>query len=245
MTPHQLSFVLLAPRFTKRDICVSISGRTKRTDEEHTTRSEFGVCKSRGAWPRSSQNPSGRPPPPHGRRQMFSTGWPLCFRAAWWQRRSGRAVTRTWESGLNSRHSLLWSRVPSGLHLLQLISHLACVVRALCQTHRLWKNNLTGFNLPPPHATPLSLLPLALFFRSVCVALRRREPILFGSSRLLLRVRKGRFEASSASIYSWLCLVHFLLGSISAHAPTPQDVSDHSHPSVALRFGSWFQTLKG
>lgn len=42
-----------------------------------------------------------------------------------------------------------WS---SGLHLLQLISHLVCVVRALCQSHRLWKNNLTGFNLPPPHS---------------------------------------------------------------------------------------------
>lgn len=148
---------------------VSMSGRTKRTDEEHTTRSEFGVCKSRGAWSRSSLNPSGHSPPPHGCRQMFSAGWPLCFRAAWWQRWSGHAVTRTWESGLNSRHSLLWSRVPSGLHLLQLISHLACVVRALCQTHRLWKNNLTGFNLPPPHAT-LSLFFL-LHFSSVAFVL--------------------------------------------------------------------------
>lgn len=79
--------------------------------------------------------------------------------------------------------SSLWSRVLSGLHLLQLILHLACVARALCQTHRLWKNNLTGFNLPPsPHHHSPPLLPLAFFFCSFCVPLRGTETILFGSS---------------------------------------------------------------
>lgn len=128
------------------------------------------------------------PHTPHTRmrsRQMFAAGWPVCCRAAWLHR-GGHAVTRTQESGLNSRHSLGFEAalVLSGLHLLQLILHLACVVRALCQTHRLWKNNLTGFNLPPPLPTPPPppLPPLAFFFRSFCVPLRGTEPILFGSS---------------------------------------------------------------
>lgn len=196
MTPHQLSFVLLAPRFTKKEICVSPCLAGRRELMKNTRPVPSSVCVKAevlGLVPLRIHLATHPLLMGTGRCSVRDD---LCFRAVWWQRWSGRAVTRTWESGLNSRHSLLWSLVPSGLHLLQLISHLACVVRALCQTHRLWKNNLTGFNLPPPHATPLSLLPLALFFRSFCVALRRREPILFGSSRLLLRVKKGRFEAS-------------------------------------------------
>lgn len=141
------------------------------------TCTEFRVCKSRDAWPHSSQNPSWllnlailgqqrRTPTPshptnththtpnsyeeqtdvHCRVTMLQSSvaalrWTCCH-----------SDTDTGKWVKFQAFSSLWSRVLSGLHLLQLILHLACVARALCQTHRLWKNNLTGFNLPPsPH----------------------------------------------------------------------------------------------
>lgn len=147
-------------------------------------------------------------------RQMFAAGWPVCCRAAW-LRRGGHAVTRTQESGLNSRHSLGFEAalVLSGLHLLQLILHLACVARALCQTHRLWKNNLTGFNLPPPLPSPHHHHPLFLLLHFSSVSFvclwEEQNPFCLAAprhSRPLLQLRQGRYEASDVAILCLVCL---------------------------------------
>lgn len=144
-------------------------------------------------------------------RQMFTAGWPLPSSA------TSPRWTRCCHSDAGQwvkfqTFSLLWSRVLSGLHLPQLILHLACVARALCQTHRLWKNNLTGFNLPPHHHHhhhPLHPLLFLLLVSPVAFLRlgRRTEPILSGSSVAtpgsFLQVRLRRFEASGVEI----CLV--------------------------------------
>lgn len=77
---------------------------------------------------------------------------------------SGCGISRTWESGLNSRHSLASEATAVSGCLLRNLSYILWVfVRVLCQAHWLWKNNLTGFNLLPPPPSS-SLLPLAFFF---------------------------------------------------------------------------------
>lgn len=125
------------------------------------------------------------------------------------------------------------SRVLSGLHLLQLILHLACFARALCQTHRLWKNNLTGFNLPPPPPPlptpppPPPLLPLAFFFRSFCAPFERNRTHfvwqLHATPGSFCKLHRGRFKASGVTIFSLVylwCLIFcffFLMFSVGVH----------------------------
>lgn len=69
----------------------------------------------------------------------------------------------TWESGLNSRHSATseTATVFGIVFLSEALSCLSCVSQSLAKPHWLWKNNLTGFNLLPPHPTSL---PLPLSF---------------------------------------------------------------------------------
>lgn len=86
-----------------------------------------------------------------------------------------------------SRH---WSSAASCVFFFSLAHNLSYIlrvfVRALCQTHWLWKNNLAGFNLLPS-PTPLPLSPPCLRFFSfplfdlLCVPLRGWEFILFGN----------------------------------------------------------------
>lgn len=119
---------------------------------------------------------------------------PVYFKATWlfvwtpWAvgqgRGSGRGVSLTWESGLNSKHSLTSEATRFLVCLLYNLSHILCVfVRGLCQAQWLWKNNLTGFNLlpplPPPSSSPCVYFFFLLFF---CAPLRGREFILFGTS---------------------------------------------------------------
>lgn len=74
---------------------------------------------------------------------------------------SGRGVSRTWETGLNSRHSPTSEAALFLVCLFYNLSYILCVCeRVLCQACWLWKNNLTGFNLspPPPHPHSSSFL---------------------------------------------------------------------------------------
>lgn len=113
---------------------------------------------------------------------------------------SGRCVSWTRESRLNSRHSPPSEATMNLVCLHYNLSYILCVfVRARCQTHWLWKNNLTGFNLlPPPHPHSLLLLPsfpLHSAFLCSCVPLRGWEFILFGNSMPSLRFLCGLDEA--------------------------------------------------
>lgn len=123
--------------------------------------------------------------------QMFKVGSPVYFKPTWlfvlcvWSCRAGQWELARWESGLNSRHSPPSETTLCLVCLRYNLSYILRVfVRALCQTHWLWKNNLTGFNLLPPHPPSSSLLPLAFFFFfcCFCVPLRGWEFILFGNS---------------------------------------------------------------
>lgn len=118
------------------------------------------------------------------------------------------AVGRTWESGLNSRHSLTSEATLCLVCLLYNLSYILCVfVRVLCQTHWLWKNNLTGFNLLPPSSFlfPPSPRVFLFFFFSFffCVPLRGWEFILFGNSMpspsLLCKLERPGFMAALRS----------------------------------------------
>lgn len=117
---------------------------------------------------------------------------------------SGRGVSWTPESRLNSRHSPPSEATMNLVCLRYNLSYILCVfARARCQTHWLWKNNLTGFNLLPPSPLPppsSSLFPLAFcFFLLLCASERlglRLVWQLHAQSEVPLRVGWARFHGS-------------------------------------------------
>lgn len=142
----------------------------------------------------------------------FRTGAAVCAVCGAGGQGGGRRVSRTCRKWVKFQaFSCNWSNAVSVFSLAHNLSYILRVfVRALCQTHWLWKNNLAGFNLlpppnptpPPPFLLPLPSSPLPFFslllllFDLFCVPLRGWEFILFGNFVPVRAPTLSRFNGS-------------------------------------------------